>query len=95
MIHRLEYLAVRTLIAVFRITPGWLVRATGALLGYAVYAFDRSRRRIADRNLAAAFPHRAASERRHIVRHVFAHFGRLLAEMLAFSTLSNEEMLAR
>jgi len=95
MIHQLEYLAVRTLIAVFRITPGWLVRATGALLGYTVYVFDRSRRRIADRNLAAAFPHRSTRERRHIVRHVFAHFGRLLAEMLAFSTLSNEEMLAR
>jgi len=95
MIHQLEYLAVRTLIAVFRITPGWLVRATGTLLGYTVYAFDRSRRQIADRNLAAAFPHRSARERRHIVRHVFGHFGRLLTEMLAFSTLSNEETLAR
>jgi KDO2-lipid IV(A) lauroyltransferase len=95
MRHRIEYAAVRALIALFRITPGWLVRASGTALGYLAYLFDRSRRRIADANLSAAFPHRSARDRRRIVRGVFAHFGRLLVEMLAFSTLSNQEMLAR
>ena len=52
-------------------------------------------RRIAERNLAAAFPLRSAPERRAIARAAFAHFGRLLFELLKFSTLTPEAMLAR
>ena len=70
-------------------------RACGALLGLAFYTLDRAHRRIAERNLAAAFPARPAAERRAIVRGAFAHFGRLLFELLKFSTLSPAAMLAR
>ena len=52
-------------------------------------------RRIAQQNVAAAFPARSERERRRIVRGAFAHFGRLLIELLKFSTLSPEAMLAR
>jgi KDO2-lipid IV(A) lauroyltransferase len=95
MRHRLEYLAVRTLVAILRVTPDALVRAGGTMLGLAFYTIDRAHRRIAERNLAAAFPSRPARERRAIARAAFAHFGRLLFELLKFSTLSREHMLAR
>jgi KDO2-lipid IV(A) lauroyltransferase len=95
MRHRLEYLAVRTLVAILRVTPDAVVRAGGTLLGLAFYTIDRAHRRIAERNLAAAFPSRPAQERRAIARAAFAHFGRLLFELLKFSTLSREQMLGR
>ena len=78
-----------------RLMPFWLVERCGALLGLAFYAFDGSHRRIAERNVAGAFPSRPARERRVIVRGAFAHFGRLLFALLKFSTLSPRAMRAR
>ncbi len=95
MKHRLEYALVKALSAAVRLMPDPLVRATGTLLGRTVYAFDRTHRRIAHRNLACAFPARTERERKAIARAAFAHFGRLLVELLKFSALSDEEMLAR
>ena len=95
MRHRIEYLVVRALIALIRLTPGPLVRAAGTALGLAFYAVDGAHRRIAQRNLATAFPSRPAKERRAIARRAFTHFGRLTLELLRFATLSPEQMLAR
>jgi KDO2-lipid IV(A) lauroyltransferase len=95
MRHRLEYLIVRALIVIVGVTPDALVRVGGTALGLAFYTIDRAHRRIAERNLAAAFPARPADERRAIARAAFAHFGRLLLELLKFSTLTREQMLAR
>ena len=95
MRHVLEYLIVKTLINAVRFMPEALVSASGSLLGLAFYTLDRAHRRIAERNLAAAFPLRSAVERRLIARHAFQHFGRLLFELLKFSTLPPETMLAR
>jgi len=95
MRHRAEYLAVRAVIALVRVMPDALVRACGRALGIAFYALDASHRRVAARNLEAAFPARSLAERRAIARRAFAHFGRLLMELLKFSTLSPEEMIAR
>jgi KDO2-lipid IV(A) lauroyltransferase len=93
--HRLEYLAVRLLIAIVHVMPDSVVRGCGGLIGLAVYTVDRAHRRIAYQNLAAAFPVRAAAERREIARAAFTHFGRLLLELLKFSSLSPEQMAAR
>jgi len=95
MRHRFEYLLVKTLRALVRAMPWALVDGCGTLLGLGFYAFDRAHRRVADRNVAAAFPARPATEQRTIVRGAFAHFGHLLFELLKFSTLSPEAMLAR
>ena len=95
MRHRLEFLIVRMLVATVRVMPDWLVHRVGTLIGLTFYALDRGHRRIAEQNLALAFPGRSARERHDIAREAFAHFGRLLFELLKFSTLSNEEMLAR
>ena len=95
MRHRLEYLIVRAAIGVVRVTPGFIVRGAGTFLGLAFYTLDGAHRRIAQRNLATAFPSRSEKERRAIARAAFAHFGRLLFELLQFSTLTPKEMLAR
>jgi Kdo2-lipid IVA lauroyltransferase/acyltransferase len=93
--HRLEYLAVRMLLAAVSVMPGPLVRLCGTITGLASYTFDRRHRRIAERNVAAAFPVRSARERRAIVRAAFGHFGRLLFELLEFSTMRPERLLSR
>jgi len=95
MRHRLEYVAVRTLIGLVRVLPDGVVRGCGTLLGLAFYTIDRAHRRIAERNLAVAFPARPPGERRTIMRGAFTHFGRVLFEILKFSTLSHRAMLAR
>jgi len=95
MRHRLEYWIVRSLIAIVRVTPGPLVRAAGTMLGLAFYTLDGAHRRIAQRNLATAFPSRPEAERRAIARAAFTHFGRLLFELLQFSTLTPAQMLSR
>jgi len=92
---RLEYLAVKTLVAVVRAMPGPLVRFSGSFTGLASYVVDRRHRRIAEQNVAAAFPARSAGERRAIVRSAFTHFGRLLFELLKFDTLSTDALLDR
>ncbi len=93
--HRVEYAAVRALIAAAAFLPDAAVWALGTGVGRAFYTLDRVHRRIAERNLERAFPARAARERRAVARRAFEHFGRLLLELLKFSTLSPEEMLAR
>jgi KDO2-lipid IV(A) lauroyltransferase len=95
MRHRLEYAFVKALFVAVRRMPDPLGRAAGTLLGRAGYAFDRAHRRIAHRNLASAFPSRTTRQRKAIARAAFSHFGRVLVELLKFSTLSDEAMLAR
>src|SRR5262249_35340061 len=95
MRHRLEYVVVRVTLATVRVMPDAVVRAFGRAIGMIFYAADGAHRRIAYRNLSTAFPLRSARERRRIARAAFAHFGRLLMELLKFSTLSREAMLAR
>jgi len=93
--HRLEHLIVKGLINAVRVLPDVFVRAAGSFLGLAFYTLDRAHRRIAERNLATAFPARTARQRRAVARRAFTHFGRLLLELLKFSTLPLEAMMAR
>jgi KDO2-lipid IV(A) lauroyltransferase len=93
--HRLEYVIVRGLRAFVGWLPHRVVRAWGATLGVLFYVFDRKHRRVALTNLAHSFPTRSPRELRVIARRMFSHFGRLLFEMLKFSTQSSEAMLRR
>ncbi len=95
MKHRFEYLLVKALIAGIRLMPAPLVHHVGAGVGLVFYVLDRAHRRTAKQNVAAAFPLRTAREQRAVVRAAFKHFGRLLFELLKFSTLSPQAMLAR
>jgi Kdo2-lipid IVA lauroyltransferase/acyltransferase len=92
--HRLEYAAVVGVMKIVRLMPMRAVLAAGAALGTAFYLIDRPHRRLALRNLRAAFPFRRERERRAIARGMFAHFGHLLAVLLKFSTMSPAAMLA-
>ncbi len=93
--HKLEYAGVRSLIAAVRLMPPSVVDACGSALGATFHALDRGHRRVALANVAAAFPTRTPAEHAAIVRGTFRHFGRLLFELLKFSTLTDAEMLAR
>jgi KDO2-lipid IV(A) lauroyltransferase len=93
--HRIEYAAVLVVRAALRALPHHAVQVLGALMGHAFYRFDRAHRRVALTNLEQCFPTRPPAELRAIARRMFCHFGRLLFEMLKFSTLSDEEMLRR
>ena len=95
LLHRLESAAVLAVRGLLRRLPMRAVLAAGTLLGRAFHAVDRSHRRLALSNLAAAFPVRSPQERQAIAREMFAHFGRLLAVLLKFSTMTPQEMLAR
>jgi Kdo2-lipid IVA lauroyltransferase/acyltransferase len=93
--HRLEHLGVRTVRGIVRLLPWTVVRALGAALGLTFYTLDGVHRRVADTNLAMAFPARTTAERRRITRAMFVHFGRLLFELLRFSTLDPDAMRRR
>ncbi len=95
MRHRLEYAAVRAVMLAVGLMPLWLIDLCGTMLGLAFYAVDGAHRRVATRNVAAAFPTRSGAERRAIVRGAFMHFGRLLFALLEFNSLSEGQMLAR
>jgi KDO2-lipid IV(A) lauroyltransferase len=93
--HRLEYLAVQSVRQMVRFLPWWVTRRVGSALGLAFYYFDRPHRRLALENLELAFPLRLHAECRAIARSTFTHFGRLLVDLLKFSTLTPDRMLAR
>ncbi len=94
MRHRLEYWAVLIVRALAGLVPQSFIRPAGTLVGLAFYTFDRTHRRVADTNLATAFPQRTPAERKAIVREMFGHFGRVLFELLRFSTLTPHQMRA-
>lgn len=93
--YRLEYALVAAVRGVVRILPDSIVRGLGTLVGRTFYAVDRSHRRIAIRQLQAAFPTRSDDECRAIARSTFSHFGRVLVVMLKFSTLTADQIRAR
>ncbi len=95
MKHRLELWAARAAITVVRVMPSRLLLVLGSAVGMLVYALDGHHRRIAAGNVARALPQRSKAEQRGIVRGAFRHFGRLLFELLKFSTLTPDAILAR
>jgi KDO2-lipid IV(A) lauroyltransferase len=91
--YRVEALAARTVQSFVRLLPMSAVRLLGRGIGTLAYLLDVPHRRIAQQNLALGFPNRPASERRALVRNMFAHFGALLFELLKFGTLPRSQML--
>jgi KDO2-lipid IV(A) lauroyltransferase len=94
MRYLIEYVAVASVRLVVRGLPLPVVRRLGESLGLMFYVVDRMHRRIALANLGTAFPKKSEDERRRIARSMFQHFGRLLLELLKFSSLSRERQLA-
>ncbi|MGE3345325.1 MAG: lysophospholipid acyltransferase family protein [Vicinamibacterales bacterium] len=90
--HRAEYGLVMALRGLFRLMPMPIVRGVGTALGLTFWALDAGHRRLAFRQLQAAFPARSAAECRTIARRTFEHFGRSLTILLKFSTMRPERM---
>lgn len=93
--HRMEYVAVASVMTVVGLVPHRLALATGNLLGLAFYALDAPHRRLAIRNLEHAFPGWPSAEVQRVAQRVFRHFGRLLIEVLRFTQLPKDEMRAQ
>lgn len=93
--HKLEYRLVAIVRVVMGRCPDAVVRGIGTLIGLAFWAVDAGHRRLAFRQLQAAFPGKSAAECRQIARRTFAHFGRSLTTLLQFSTLTPDQMRAR
>jgi KDO2-lipid IV(A) lauroyltransferase len=85
--YRIEYALVLIVRAIVRVLPDRAGAAIGTLIGLCFYAADPAHRRLARRQLRAAFPRRTEEECRATARATFAHFGRLLVAILKFSTL--------
>jgi KDO2-lipid IV(A) lauroyltransferase len=92
---RVELAVTRVVAGCIRLLPMTAVRACGGGLGRAAYVVDGFHRRIALANLTHAFPTRSAAELRAVTRAMFAHFGRLLLELLKFGGLSDAQIRAR
>jgi Kdo2-lipid IVA lauroyltransferase/acyltransferase len=91
---RFEYALVSVIVRCIRMLPMPVVRACGSMVGHTAYALDGFHRRVALENLAQAFPSRPAAERRAIARRMFVHFGRLVLELMKFSSMTQAQMLA-
>jgi len=92
--HRVEYGVVIALRAIVSVLPGAAARGLGSAIGLTFYALDGKHRRLAARQLQAAFPTRSKEECRAIARATFAHFGRLLVTVLRNTTRTPEQMRA-
>lgn len=93
--HRLEYAVVMTVRAVVGAVPEFVAAGIGTAVGLAFYVMDGAHRRLAVRQLQAAFPVRSPHECRVIARRTFVHFGHLLVTVLRSSTLSADEIRRR
>ena len=76
----LEYWTVRGLAGLLGALPRPVARAAGAGLGLAVYAAVPRLRRTGGRNLELAFPESAPAWRASVLRRMYLHLGRQLAE---------------
>jgi KDO2-lipid IV(A) lauroyltransferase len=93
--HAVEYAVVAAVRALAGGLPEPLSRALGTGIGLLFYTVDVPHRRLAVRQLAAAFPVRSRAECRAIARQTFAHFGRLVIAVLRASTLTPRQILER
>jgi len=75
--------------------PVEAAEAAGRRLGLVYRAIDRRRRRLADENLALAFPEMSAAAREALSMAVFEHFGGLAADLLHAVDEPNERLLSR
>jgi len=80
MRRKLEFVAVRALIALMGLLPRRLARHIGATIGALAFVFLARLRRVGFRNLEIAFPSLGNAERVAILRSEYRNLGWLLAE---------------
>ena len=92
--HQIEHAAVSCIAVIVRALPLPVARRLGEVLGLMFYRVDAVHRRIALANLEVAFPKKSPQECRMVARSMFQHFGRLLFDLLKYSSLSRERQMA-
>ena len=90
--HRLEYVPVWVLVHVLAVLPRPLARLAGMSMGWAVWLLFGRLRRVGMRNQQIAFPEKSRRARRKIVRRMFFHLGRQLAELCQFPKYTAENI---
>jgi KDO2-lipid IV(A) lauroyltransferase len=93
--HTVEYAVVAAVRALAGGLPEPWSRAMGTAIGLVFYAVDAPHRRLAEAQLAAAFPVRSRRACRRLARQTFGHFGRLVVAVLRASTMTPAEILER
>ncbi|MCI0354425.1 MAG: lysophospholipid acyltransferase family protein [Acidobacteria bacterium] len=92
MRHRLEYAPVWLLIHGIGVLPRSAARGLCMALAWLVYWLHGRLRRVGLRNLEIAFPEKSAGERRRIVKALFTHLGRQLAEFCLLPRYTKENV---
>ncbi|HVP54211.1 MAG TPA: lysophospholipid acyltransferase family protein [Candidatus Eisenbacteria bacterium] len=92
MLYRLQYLPLVALVRLIGVLPRPLARGIGLAVGRVVYHLHPRLRRVGLRNLEMAFPGKPLTERRRILRGVYASLGRLLAEFCLFPRYTRENV---
>jgi len=90
--ERLEYVAVRGVLAFLGWLPHRLARALGAALAALAYLFWPRLGRVGLLNLRMAFPEWAERRRRQTLFGVFQNFGRMLADFSQFPRLKSSNI---
>jgi len=91
--HRLEYGSLRALVGVLGAMRRGRALAVGAAIGMLGYRPFRIRRRVSERQIAAAFPELAAADVSAIARASYAHLGRVAAETALLSRMQGRDVL--
>lgn len=90
MLERLQYWPLALFVRVVGAMPRPLAHGIGILIGRIVYYIHPRLRRVGLRNLQLAFPDKAVTERRKILRGLYVSLGRLLGEFCLFPHYTRE-----
>ena len=94
-LHLIEYVLFRAVRGLITALPHNSSRTLGARLGDLGRLVLGGRRRVAEENLAAAFPDRDRAEIKRLTRDCFRHFGASLTETLSIRRFSATELCGR
>jgi KDO2-lipid IV(A) lauroyltransferase len=95
VLHRIEYLVFLGFERVIRLVPHSMARSIGRLLGRLLYFCLRSRREIALRNLAQAFPEVSPSKRRIYAQNSFAGMASTFTDSISSARFDAVELCGR
>jgi len=91
--HRLQYGALRVMLAGFALLPWRVAVAAGAALGRLGYFPFFIRRRVVEKQVAAAFPGLAEREVAQIARESYGNLGKVAIEAALLSNLGADQVL--
>ncbi|MDQ2889391.1 MAG: lysophospholipid acyltransferase family protein [Gemmatimonadota bacterium] len=92
--HKAEYYALRTVVGALHALPWRAACGFGSALGALGYRPLGIRRRVVERQIAAAFPEKSDSEVRELARRAYAHLGRSSIETALLPSIGKKGVLA-